>query len=94
MPCEVSVDTAIKAAILDCNDTALEQIRTFLYELQDDPLPLNRQPLGDAAFYVHLPCGYFVSWEIEGDLLKMALKQDLRGITVRILGVGKSKPTK
>jgi hypothetical protein len=92
MPCKVSVDAAVKLAILDCDEIAIDQIRTFLYELQDDPLPVHRQPLGDAEFFVQLPCGYFVSWEIDGDVLGMVLKRDLTGITVRILGVGKKKP--
>ena len=94
MPCRVSVDTAVKADILDCDETAIEQIRAFLYELQEDPLPPRRQPRGNAAFYVLLPCGYFVTWQVEGDLLKMALTQNVSGITIRIVGVGKSKPTK
>ena len=92
MPCKVSVDTAIKADILDCDETAIDQIRAFLYELQEDPLPPGRQPKGDAAFYVQLPCGYFVTWQIEGDILKMALTQNVSGITIRIIGVGTKKP--
>jgi hypothetical protein len=92
MPCKVRVDTAIKARILDCDDTALNQIRDFLYELQDNPLPAGRQPLDENTFYCQLPCGYFVSWEIEGDVLKMALTQNVRGIIVSILGVGRTKP--
>lgn len=88
------MDTAEKADILDSDETAIEQIRAFLYELQEDPLPPRRQPKGNAAFYVQLPCGYFVTRQVEGDLLKMALTQNVSGITIRIVGVGKSKPTK
>jgi len=86
------VDTAIKADILECDDTAFEQIRSFLYELEDDPLPKGRRRLRESTFYVQLPCGYFVSWEIAGDVLKMALTGNLSGVTVRILGVGRRKP--
>ena len=82
----------IQNDILDCDEEAFDQIRTFLYELQDDPLPMGRQRLRDSVFYVKLPCGYFVGWEIVGDVLKMALTQDVNGITVRIVGVGRRKP--
>jgi hypothetical protein len=92
MPCKISVATEVKSDILDCDETAREQIRAFLLGLQQDPLPRGRRSLGKSAFFEQLPCGYFVAWEVLGDVLKMALTGDMTGITVHVLGVGRRRP--
>lgn len=88
MPCKVDVDTAVKADILDCGAGARRQIGEFLLQLQYDPLPENRGEM-DGAFYFLLPCGFYVSWEVLGDVMKFAFSGDRSGISVRILGVGR-----
>jgi hypothetical protein len=93
MPCEVDADEGVEADILSCESKALDQIRTFLYELQEDPRPNGREYLrAPASFYFQLPCGYFVSWEIQGDVLRLALTGNMSGIALRILGVGRERP--
>ncbi len=92
MPCKVSVATEVRSDILECDETAREQIGAFLLGLQQNPLPRGRRSLGEQAFFVQLPCGYFLAWEILGDVLKMALTGDTAGITVRILGIGRRRP--
>lgn len=92
MPCQVNVDTEVKTDILDCDDEARQQIGDFLLALQEDPLPEQRRPMAGASFYVKLPCGYFVGWEVLGDLMAYATTGKTKGLTVRILGVGFDQP--
>jgi len=92
MPCQVDVDTAVKSDILDCDAEARRQIGDFLLLLQKNPLPEKRHPMSGASFYAPLPCGYFVSWEILGDVLAFALTGSTKGCMVRILGVGRKTP--
>ncbi len=92
MSCELDVATEVKQDILDCNQAARRQIGGFLLTLQKNPLPRNRQGMGDGAFYLQLPCGFYVSWEVLGDMLRLALTGDGNGIVVRILGVGREPP--
>jgi len=92
MSCKVDVDTAVKTDILDCGPVARRQIGKFLLELQDNPLPKNRREMDRSAFYYRLRCGYYVVWEVLGDLMKLALTGDTKQIAVRILGVGREPP--
>jgi hypothetical protein len=92
MPCRLHVTTAIKRDILDCNPEALQQIGDFLIALQEDPLPKNRQEMGDSEFYFLLPSGFYVSWEIVGNLMRLALTGETEGLLVRILGVARVPP--
>jgi hypothetical protein len=92
MPCKVDVDAAVKSDILECGREARLQIGNFLLGLQDNPLPENRREMKSGAFYALLPCGYYVAWEVFGDLMKLALSGSTKGISVRILGVGRERP--
>jgi hypothetical protein len=93
MSCQLDVATEVKQDILDCNAGARRQIGDFLLGLQENPLPKNRRHLGraknDSAFYVQLPCGFYVSWEIIGNMMHLALTGETEGILVRILGVAR-----
>jgi hypothetical protein len=91
MSCKVDVDTAVKTDILDCNAAVRRQIGNFLIDLQDNPLPTNRMEM-DGAFYCLLPYGYYVSWEVFGDVMKFALGGETKGISIRILGIGCELP--
>jgi hypothetical protein len=46
----------------------------------------------DGAFYCLLPYGYYVSWEVFGDVMKFALGGETKGISIRILGIGCELP--
>lgn len=96
MPCKLEVDAALKQDILDCDDRARREIGEFLLALQENPLPADRLLLGGApdesAFYVELPCGFYISWEIIGNLLHLALRGETDGLVVRILGVALVPP--
>ena len=93
MPCKVKVDIQVQSDFLDCTSEARRQISAFLLELQDDPLPAKRQPMGDGAFFAQLPCGYFVSWEILGNFLTMAFTRSTKTCLLRILGIGIKAPS-
>jgi hypothetical protein len=92
MSCKLKVATELKQDILECNAGARRRIGDFLLALQKNPLPKNRQEMGDGAFYVQLPCGFYVSWEIIGNMLQLALTGEAKGLVVRILGVARSQP--
>ena len=96
MPCRVEVDHELKEAILDLDATARRQIGDFLVALQEDPLPGKRQSLtrktSVPAFFVQLPCGFYVSWEIVGNMLRLALTGKAEGLLVRVLGVNRVSP--
>jgi hypothetical protein len=92
MPCKVEVDTAVKADILDCDAATRRGIGDFLLALQDNPLPEGRKEMGSAAFHIQLPCGVHVSWEVLGNILRLALTGQTKGILVRILGVSHVAP--
>jgi hypothetical protein len=96
MSCQLDVATELKQDILACNAAARRQIGDFLMALQENPLPADRHKLGrakdDFAFYVQLPCGFYVSWEIIGDLMHLVLTGETRGLLVRILGVARVRP--
>src|ERR1035438_4378516 len=70
MPCRVQVDRQLQEGILDLDATARRQIGDFLLALQEDPLPRERQALArkisTPAYFIQLPCGFHVSWEIVG----------------------------
>ncbi|HWE86654.1 MAG TPA: hypothetical protein VG267_17050 [Terracidiphilus sp.] len=89
MPCKIDVDTAVKRDILDCDPAARVEIGDFLLALQENPLPRERQPLGENAYYVLLSRGFYVSWEVIGDVLHFVLTGDSGGLIVRILGVAR-----
>jgi hypothetical protein len=82
--------------ILDLDATARFQIGAFLVALQHDPLPAERQALARKtnvpAFFVQLPCGFHVTWEIVGNLLPLALTGKATGLLVRILGIDRDRP--
>jgi hypothetical protein len=92
MPCKVEVDMAVKADILDCDAATRREIGDFLLALQDNPLPEGRKEMGSAAFHIQLPCGVHVSWEVLGNILRLALTGQTKGILVRILGVSHVAP--
>ena len=92
MPCKLDVATEVKQDILDCNGKARTEIGDFLLALQRNPLPAERRPMGGPVFYAQLACGFYVSWEIIGDLLHYALTGDSSGLVIRILGVARVAP--
>jgi hypothetical protein len=96
MPSRVKVDHELQEEILDLDAYSRRQIGDFLVALQDDPLPQDRQALarkiGVPAYFVQLPCGFYVSWEIVGDLLPLALTGKTKALLVRILGVNRDRP--
>jgi len=96
MPCRVQVDRELQEVILDLDATSRRQIGDFLLGLQEDPLPEERQLLiriTNVAYFVQLPCGFYVSWEIVGDMLSLALTGKTNGLLVRILGVVRDAPS-
>ena len=96
MSCKLDVDTEVKQDILDCDDEARRQIGEFLFALERNPLPSDRHKLGrakgDATFYIQLACGFYVSWEIIGNQMHLALTGRADGLVVRILGVARARP--
>jgi hypothetical protein len=92
MSCLLSIATEVKEDILDCDEHVRREIGDFLLTLQANPLPQVRQEMLKNAFFVQLPCGFYVSWEIIGDPLHLVLTGDKKGITVRILGVSRVPP--
>ena len=96
MSCRVQVDRELQEEILDFDESARRQVGDFLLALQNDPLPKERQALArgiDASVYfVQLPCGFYVSWEIVGNLLRLALTGKAEELLVRILGVNRVSP--
>jgi hypothetical protein len=96
MPLRVQVDNQLQEEILDLDANARRQIGDFLLALQEDPLPSERQALARKisaqAYFVQLPCGFYVSWEIVGNLLHLALTGNAKGLLVRILGVDRDPP--
>jgi hypothetical protein len=92
MSCRVDVDTAVKFDILGCSADARRQIGSFLQGLQENPLPAGRREMRAAAFYAQLPCGYYVSWEIIGNLMHHVSTGETGGLLIRILGVARMPP--
>ena len=90
--CRMDADTAVKRDILECSAEVRQEIGEFLESLQGNPLPIGRKPMGKERFYIQLPCGIFVGWEIVGDLLHAVLHGPDDTILVRILGVGWASP--
>jgi hypothetical protein len=48
--------------------------------------------MGTAAFHIQLPCRIHVSREVLGNILRLALTGQTRGVLVRILGVSHVAP--
>lgn len=98
MSCRVQVDHELQEEILDLDANARREIGDFLLGLQDDPLPRGRRALtrktSAPAYFVQLQCGFYVSWEIVGNVLPLALTGKAKGIVVRILGVDRERPGK
>jgi hypothetical protein len=96
MSCQLDVATEVKQDILDCSAAARRQIGDFLAVHQENPFPEGRRQLGRAkdgsAFYAQLPCGFYVSWEIAGNPMHLALTGKTKGILVRILGIARIPP--
>ena len=96
MSCKLDLDTDLKQDILDCNADERRQIGDFLLALQENPLPMDRRKLrrakDDSAFYVQLPCGFYVSWEIIGNIFYFGAAGQTKGLLVRILGVARVPP--
>jgi hypothetical protein len=90
--CKIDAEADVKRDILECSAEVREEIGGFLESLQGDPLPRERSPMGTGAFYLQLPCGVFVGWEIVGDLLHLVLHGPDETYLVRILGVGWDPP--
>jgi hypothetical protein len=87
-PCRIDADAAVKQEILSCRKEVRQEIGAFLEKLQWDPLPAGRSAKGANSFYMQLPCGIFVVWEVIGNLLHIALHGSSDATLVRILGVG------
>src|SRR5271166_5858700 len=89
MPCTLDVDTEVKKDILDCDADVRREIGDFLLELEQSPLPRGRHKLerakSDTTFYIQLPCGFYISWEIIGNQMHLALTGKTDGLRVRIL---------
>jgi hypothetical protein len=92
VPCKLEIASEVQQDILDCDAAARRQIGDFLLELQDNPLSKDRRALSDGSFYIQLPCGFYLSWEIIGDLMRFALSGKTKGLLVRILGVARVPP--
>lgn len=92
MSCKLDLATEVKEDILDCDENVRHEIGEFLLALQQNPLPQNREHMGKGDYYVELPCGFYVAWEILGDQLHLALTGDTTGVVVRILGVSRVQP--
>jgi len=91
--CRMDADTEVKRQILECSDAVRREIGEFLESLQSDPLPAGRKTKDKGAFYIQLPCGVFVIWEVIGDLLHIVLRGPDDTILIRILDVGWQSPT-
>jgi hypothetical protein len=91
--CLIDADTAVKRDILECSEEVRREIGEFLERLQCDPLLPERKEKNESTFYVQLPCGVFVVWEIVGDLLHLVLHGADDTILVRIVGVVWESPT-
>lgn len=92
MPCRLDVATEVKEDILDCSRKVRLEIGDFLLALEENPLPEGRRSVGGPVFYVQLACGFYVSWEIIGDVLHYALTGDASDLVVRVLGVERVPP--
>jgi hypothetical protein len=95
VPCSIKVDRRAKRDALDIvagNPLAWAEIDLFLRALPSDPLPRNRREFAPAAFFVQLPCGVYVAWEIIGDMVRLVTLGPSHVILVRVLGVGRQKP--
>jgi hypothetical protein len=86
--CQIDADAAVEEEILNCRQDVRQQIGEFLEELQWNPLPAGRKAKTENSFYIQLPCGIFVGWEVIGDLLHIALHGPDENALVRILGIG------
>lgn len=86
--CKIDAATEVKKEILECSAAVRQEIGDFLESLQEDPLPAGRGRKPDGTFYLQLPCGVFVGWEIAGDFLHLVLHGPDESILVRILGIG------
>jgi mRNA-degrading endonuclease RelE of RelBE toxin-antitoxin system len=93
MPCKVSIATEVKQDILDCNASARREIGDFLLKLQDNPYPRGRRKMSEDSFYFKLPCGIFVTWEVEAteEVLLRIIFGDTEGVVLRVLGVGRAR---
>jgi hypothetical protein len=87
MSCQIQIDSGVQRDILDLRPDARREVGEFLLRLQDDPLPAGHSEMSAGAFYQKLPCGYWISWEVLGDLMGLALKGATQGLTVRVLGI-------
>ena len=90
--CLIDADTTVKRDILECSPEVRREIGDFLEHLQADPLPLDRKPMNKGAFYIQLPCGIYIGWEIVGDPLHLVFRGPDDTILVRIVGVGWETP--
>ncbi len=91
-PCQIDADAAVEEEILNCREEVRQQIGEFLDGLQWNPLPEGRNAKSKDSFYIQLPCGIFVGWQVIGDLLHIALHGPDDSMLVRILGVGWERP--
>jgi hypothetical protein len=103
MSCTVDVPTKIQQETLDVvrgDRQAIAEVGAFLLALQDDPLPAGREklsPKDSTAFWIKLPCGVYVAWEIEASLPAMiALFSGhvFSEVVIKVLGFGRDKPVR
>jgi hypothetical protein len=101
MSCTVDVPTEVQQEGLDIvrgDLKAKAEVGSFLFALQDNPLPAGRQQLdpNDAtAFWIKLVCGIYVSWEIKAspeNMMRLISGRVSPKILVRVLGFGRDKP--
>ena len=95
MPCSLTVDRDAKRDALDIvadNPEAWQQINDLLLALPGDPRPVGCTRLDDTSFFVRLPCGVFIAWEIMGDMLKLATEGCSPDILVRVGLISRAKP--
>jgi hypothetical protein len=103
MSCLFDFPTEVKTEGVDIvrgDDQAVAEVGAFLLALQDNPLPAGRQKLSPddpTSFWIKLPCGVFVSWQIKAtavNMMRLAAGRVSPEIVVKVLGFGRDKPAK
>jgi hypothetical protein len=76
------------ASVFSCQ--AAQEDKVLNFPIQPD---LATSGIGQhSAFYKQLACGFFVSWEITGNLMRAAMAGKIEGLLVRVLGIGRVPP--
>lgn len=92
MPCKLQIAKEVKEDILECDDDVCNEIDLFLQSLQNNCLPDSRTELEPGAYFVKLPSGVFISWEVLTPSSKPISPIKLDKLVVRILGVAREAP--